>query len=132
MNTGAVKRSLGKLPGEFALGDIRSALKATGNLPPGTYFVAQTALSGPWALLALVVNLKNVIAKPIRTTGRTIVVPIPTPPPPLSIAWAVLFGMKQPLTICFVVENGTATKRLGFKRAAEAGAIWSPDPSSYP
>jgi hypothetical protein len=108
--------------------EMRKALE--GFTAEGRSFILQTAISGPWSLVALVVNDANKITTPINTAERTISVDLQEEGA-FEIGWAVLYGMNQPKTTAYILDNGQLTK-LTEKRNAEAAKVWAPDPFRYP
>ena len=109
--------------GRLLLSDARAALEGTD--VTGYFFTAQTAISGPWSLIGLLVNGAMVIDAPISTSDRVITVDISDHinDEPFSIRWAILFGQNQPKCVPYVVKDRAVT-RYAEKRGAEGGSIW--------
>ena len=112
--------------------DVKNALAAA---VTGYYFSVQSAISGPWALVALTVNGDMVIEEPIATSDHIISVNITAKVAevgvPFTIRWVVLYGQGQPQSVAYLVDGNTH-KKLAEKRNAKGGSLGVSKPHTYP
>lgn len=131
----SIVAALAKISKRLPIDEVRAALED--RAPKGRHFLAQTALSGPWSLVALVLNPgaeggTNLISKPILSgSDRTITFDLSDVDTPFGITWAIFYGMDQPKTTVYVVDDGRVTK-LTEKAKATAATVWSAGIFTYP
>src|SRR5687767_11078893 len=103
-----IYRRLSAVSQNLPIAEVRSALAGINLDEP--HFLLQQGIDGPFALTGLLMNGTPIINQAIRSTKRSIAVPISTAPP-FDIRWSAVCFQNQPLLVgYYVVPGGPATK----------------------
>lgn len=91
------------------------------------HFLLQQAIDGPFALTGLIVNGRQVIDRAIRSSQRSIAVPIGASRP-FEIRWSAVCFQNQPKCVGYWVDDPNAPIVLEEKRGMNAADTWVSKP----
>lgn len=111
---------LSDLSEDLPIVDVRAAVADLELDSP--HFVLQQAIDGPFALTGLLINGASVLTRAIRSSKRSIAVPIDRLRP-FEIRWSAVCFQNQPKCVGYWLE-GTIPQRLEEKRNLVASETW--------